>query len=203
MNDVIDELIEHGDLVDLSSDAELPIGQRGIIQLDGDFTLSRATEIGSIVAVFMPTLMSQAVAGRQELELNDEVKADLLGQLLMDKKLAEGVLHVYDIDSDVPDVKIVVLADPAHLFGPHGMEDLEGERTLLGTVDRLVTDGSIYSLERHFLPGMNRTIRRHLKTQGGLAGMIESFSSLMGSDIDPSVLGVPGPALIATAVAVY
>lgn len=203
MNDVIDELIEKDQLVDLSHDPESPVSQRDVIQLDGDFSVSRATEIGAIMSVLMPTLLSQAADGREELDMTDEVKGTLLSAFVGERKPSEGVMHVFDIDSDVPDTKVVLLADPAHLFGSNSLDDLEGERTVFGTVDRLVSDGRSYSLERHLLPGLNRTLRRHLKAQGGLSGMVESFKSFMGSEVDASALEVPGPALIVTAVAIY
>ena len=82
------------------------------------------------------------------------------------------------------------------------MDDLEGEATIFGVVERLIPVGSSCSLERYVLPGMNRTLRRAFPRDKLLA-MLESFSDTSGGSIAADGLDVDGPAAVVTPLAIF
>jgi len=200
MNDVVDGLIQDGGLVDLAGHPSLPVGQRDVVQLEGELALSPATEIGAVMAVMIPKIMM--VVGTPGLD-EEAIKTEAAREIILGGGAGAGVPHIFSMDTEVPDTRVVVVADPAYLFGSTKIDDLDGEHTVLATVDQLVGVDRRYSLERHLLPGVNRSVRRAIQARGGVSSMIASSSGLLGRNLDPEELQVNGPALVLTTVAIY
>jgi hypothetical protein len=197
MNDVVDFLIQNDELVDLTQDSSHAFGQRDVVQVEGLLTLSPVTEIGALMAALMPFMLDQFAAGKT----TDDLDPAAIGQVILAGTAPQDFVHVFDLDAgdDVP--SLVLLANPAYLFGTSTIDDLDGDFTVLATVDRMVEADDTYSLERHVLPGLNRTARRAMGSEG-LSGLLESSSEMLGKALDESALRVEGPAALLQPVAI-
>ncbi len=105
-------------------------------------------------------------------------------------------------DALEPETKIVFLVKPANLFGGSSIDDLEGEHSIIGTVDRTIPLGGTYSLEKHLLPGISRPARRAMG-DSGMEGLLRSAEKILGKSVGTEVLKIEGPAMIITTVAVF
>lgn len=74
--------------------------------------------------------------------------------------------HIFDIEFDGQDIPAIAMVDPAKIREGSDIEDLVGEATLFGVVDRIVGEGRTFSLEKYLLPGMNRAARRVMGGRG-------------------------------------
>lgn len=195
VNDVVDHLLADGapDLVSVP-DAELVL--RHPIQVDGDLTLSTATEVGGLFARFMPLLAAQAAQGSGDPDLSSAQAAEL-----MLTAPTSDHIHIFELAGQ-PDTTFVLPVRPACLYGGAAMDDLEGECTVFGVVDRLVPEGASYSLERHVLPGLNRTLRRAFP-RDKLLEMLQGFAQMSGGSVDANALEIQGPAALVTPLAIY
>lgn len=81
------------------------------------------------------------------------------------------------------------------------MDDLEGDLTVVGHIERIVGEGSSIELDKYLLPGLNRPMRRMLKSQGKLEGMFEDAPS--GLAITTEDLSLAGPAVFLRPAAIY
>lgn len=90
----------------------------------------------------------------------------------------------------------------SNLFGTATVDDLEGERTMLATVERIIEEGDTFSLDRHLLPGLSRVFRRALKGDQ-LVGLLHGFGGALGRPLDASALTINGPAVLLTPIAIY
>jgi hypothetical protein len=195
LNDVVDELLRGELIVDLTVDEGQDVPRRSTIQIEGALELSPVTEVGAFMSTVLPSMIEQMAAGAEQPELDPT----LIGGLLLGGA-PEGVVHVFVMEAG--DHRLVVMADPKHLYGDASMDDLDGELTLLATVDRLVADDEAKSLDRYVMPNVNRTMRRML---GGkdLVEMAEGLGEAIGRKIDRDSLTISGPAAIVTPVAIY
>lgn len=198
MNDVIDHLLLQNEVVDLSSDATLPVVQRSLVQLEAELTLSPATEIGSLMSAAMPIFMKQAATGGSMEDVDPSMFASAV---IQSGGLSLGP-HVYNVISDVEEYDVFLIADPTHLVGRAAMDDLEDECTIFGIVDRIISEGSSYSLERVLLPGMNRTMRRAL-SRNSLSELVASFRTSQGNQADAADISIDGPAIQLLPIAIY
>lgn len=189
MNDVIDALLRSDDLVDLATNPDAAFSQRDVIQIEGTLSISPVTEMGALMAQVTPLLVDQASKGKKEFDLKP---ADV-GKILLEDQPGDFV-HVLELNLGDERPAAYVLAMPSNLFGSATMDDLTGELTILATVDRLVDAGGTFSLERHLMPGLNRTVRRAIGSHD-LSDMLRSFATdVLGRTIDPDAISVKGPA---------
>ncbi|MFC6542146.1 hypothetical protein ACFQES_36105 [Nonomuraea salmonea] len=77
VNDVIDYLIDNGDLTDLTSSPKDPVSRRSLIEIEGQISQSPATLIGSFVQRFMPILVAQAAQGSSNYTLTSAQSAEI------------------------------------------------------------------------------------------------------------------------------
>lgn len=197
LNDVIDHLLTAGDVADLTQEADAALVVRSPLQAEGDLVLSPATEMGSLVSRFLPVLIAQAAKGSQDFEMSD---ADAAQVLFTPQPAAHT--HVYELLLDEREERFIVLVDPGHVYGSATVDDLDGELTVFGIVDRVLPPGASFSLEKHFLPGLNRTLRRALSGDQ-LVKMLEGFGEIAGEKIDAASLSIHGPAAVISPLAVY
>lgn len=197
MNDVIDALLGDSDLVDLTSDPSVSVKQRDVVQIDGRISLSPVTEIGALMATLLPLLMDQVASGG---DLED-LDATSLGEAVLGSG-AQNFVHVFELDDAGTPFANFILLNPPHLFGSATTDDIDGDVTAFATVDRVVTHGRIFSLERHLLPGLNRIARRAMGTSG-LADLLDGASEMLGRPVDESTISIHGPAVLLTPIAIY
>ncbi|MDQ1684611.1 MAG: hypothetical protein QOC82_1348 [Frankiaceae bacterium] len=197
LNDVIDHLLQTGDVADLTAVPDAALLARAPLQVEGDFVVSPATEMGSLVGRFLPLLIAQAAQGAKDFEMSD---ADAAQVLFAPPPAAHT--HIYELVLERRVERLVVLVDPGHMYGSATVDDLDGELTLFGIVDRLLPEATSFSLERYFLPGLNRTLRRALSGDQ-LVKMLEGFGAMTGEKVDAASLSIQGPAAVVSPLAVY
>jgi hypothetical protein len=197
LNDTIDQLLGAGEIIDLLSDPEAQFVHRAVIQLEGELEPSPATELGSLMSRFMPLLVAQAAAGQTDYQPTD---ADV-AQVLFAPAPTDHP-HVYSVDGIRSDVEIIAILDPANVHGGATMDDLEGEMTVFGMIDRLLAEDRTLSLEKYLLPGLNRTMRRAMG-ETSVPELLGSLSDLPGYEIAADDLNVQGPAVLIKAIAIY
>lgn len=185
-----------GEAIDLVDDPEAALLLRHPVQVEGGLTLSTATEVGGLFARFLPLLASQATTGSG----GPDLSASEIAELMMAPSSVDHT-HIFELDGDVTS-KFLLPVRPACLYGGAVMDDLEGEATIFGVVERLIPVGSSCSLERYVLPGMNRTLRRAFPRDKLLA-MLESLSDTSGGSIAADGLDVDGPAAVVTPLAIF
>lgn len=195
LNDVVDRLLQDEALVDLTLDEEQGVAQRSTVQVEGLLELSPVTEVGALMSALLPPMIEQLAAGEESPELDPA----LLGQVFLGGP-PQGVLHVFTVEVGVH--RFLIMADPKHLYGNATMDDLDGELTILASVDRMIPEGTSKPLDRYVMPNMNRATRR-LFGRKDFAEMIEGLGDVLGQRVDRSALTVEGPAIIATPVAIY
>lgn len=195
-NDVIDHLLNSGGVTDLVDNPAAALVLRHPVQVEGEVALSTATEVGGLFARFLPLLATQASQGPG----GPDLSASEAAEFMLAPAPTEHT-HMFELKGEPP-TKFVLPVRPACLYGGAVMDDLEGEVTVFGLVDRLVTDGASYSLERYVLPGLNRTIRRAFPREK-LLEMLQSFADMSGGPIDARALEVEGPAALVTPLAIY
>jgi len=197
VNDVIDFMLAEAELIDLTVDAEAQLLQRSVVQVEGELVPSPATEIGSLLSRFFPLLTAKYAAG----ESNPQLSQQDIALILTPQASAE--IQVYDLQLEISDRNFAILLDPSHLIEGRELDDLEGERTVFGLVERLIPEGSSYPLARYLLPGMNRSLRRRAEVSGAWDELVKGFGEMMGQQLDMGALSVDGPAAIIQPVAIY
>ncbi|MGH3614155.1 MAG: hypothetical protein ACRDRK_16490 [Pseudonocardia sp.] len=108
---------------------------------------------------------------------------------------------VFEIEPDVDDAPrfIVSLKPGAYIEGYSG-DDIVGELSAFGLIERIVRPGSTYSLEKHLLPGVGRALRRQMMGQV-TSNMPPSLSS--GERMAADDLEIRGPAVIIDVAAIF
>jgi len=197
VNDVIDSLLESDDVIDLVKDLDVDLVSRSPVQIEGELTVSPATEIGSLIGRFFPLLAAKYAQGESDPTLSQED----IAQLVLAPQ-SEGA-QVYDVSPlEANSRRFILILDPKNISEDRDCDDLEGEFTVFGIVDRLLSEKNSLSLTRYLLPGMNRTMRRAIgKTP--LEELLESFGQTFGQAVDVSELTVNGPGAVIKPLAIY
>jgi hypothetical protein len=197
VNDVIDSLLQSRDVINLVEDQTSNLISQSPIQIEGELTMSPATEIGSLVGGLFPLMIARYSEGETDPAPSQE---DLV-QLLTAPQ-TEGA-QVYDLNlSDTGGRNFVLILDPRNVAEGRDCDDLEGEFTVFGIIDRLLSETSSLSLTRYLLPGMSRTMRRAIgKTS--LDELIAGFGEVSGQQIDAQALNVSGPGAVIKPLAIY
>lgn len=199
LNDIVDKMIQQEDIVDLTATPGTAFGQRDVVQVDAELTASPITEVGALFAPLMPLLLSAATTG-QNIENLDPATVGVA--IFGGTGTPADFTHVFEMTSDVPDTSLLALLDPANLFGDAVMEDAEGHRTVVGLVDRVVMSGESFSLERYLLPGLNRTLRRAVGSDG-IDKLLRDFGEKVGRELSVDSITVAGPAALMTPIAIF
>lgn len=191
LNRLIDTLHGQNELTsDISNGS---VRRHEIVELDREWEVSPATEVGSL----MTSLMSLFISNPALMSANEppaEVVAAFMGP-----QSTQGRV-VLDATTEVDgDVRVLVLLDSDQLVGNSTLDDLTEERTVFGQVDAFVEEGRTYSLEKFFLSGFSRNIRRTMPIGQLLSGLTPMF----GREITIDDLKIAGPVVVIKAVAIY
>ena len=197
VNDVIDHLLESEDVIDLVEDLDADLVSQSPIRIDGELTVSPATEMGSLIGRFFPLLAAKYAQGESDPTLSQED----IAQLVLAPQ-SEGA-QVYDVSPlEANSRRFILILDPKNISEDRDCDDLEGEFTVFGIVDRLLSERNSLSLTRYLLPGMNRTMRRAIGTTS-LEELLEGFGQTFGQAVDVSALTVNGPGAVIKPLAIY
>lgn len=187
LNRLLDTLAREGDITDLSDGV---VTRRTLVEIDGDWEVSSATDVGSFLAS-MVALMIQNPAALK----SSEPPAEFLS-VMTSPDVGSIVLNGV---SDASNTRVLVLLDSGNLAGQASLDDLEGDRTIFGQVDAVIPEDGVYSLEKFFLSGFGRAMRRAINP----AQMLEGLSEGIGRPMSVEDLRVPGPLAVVRAIAIY
>lgn len=191
LNRLLDSLHEANELTcDLSSGH---IQRHQIVEVDAEWEVSPATDVGSMMTAILsgiaknPTLMSAS-------EPPTEFLASLMGPQAPHGRV---VLDATLDDDEAP--RVLVLLEPDKLVGSATLDDLTEERSVFGQVDAFVSEGASYSLEKFFLSGFSRSLRRSIPLNQLLGGL----KPFLGREATPEDLRIAGPLVVIKAIAMY
>lgn len=170
-----------------------PVRRHQVVEIEADWEVSPSTEVGGVLATMMSAMASNPALA-DAVEPPPEVFASIVGGQPSQGRV---VLDATPEASDAP--RVLVLLDSELLVGRATIDDIAEERTVFGQVDAFVSEGDSYSLEKFFLSGFNRSIRRTFPVQG----MLESFGPLMGRTMTADDLKVAGPVVVIKAISIY
>lgn len=180
------------------------VAKGDLVRFDAPLKLSDASEVGNIMARFMPAM---AAGGGQ---ITEEMKTEIMSSMFGGGKLAthrqlfvleSGDQEGQDREEGDAEQQMLISIDPSYFFRNNTLEDLEGEVTVFGHVERVIAAGRTESLERWLLPDMDRAARRALKGKG-LTQMLQQIQPITPVDVDKAVK-VVGPAIEIRPIAVY
>lgn len=190
LNRLIDSLTRENELaVDFVDGAR----KRQLVELDREWSISPATEVGSIL-----TSLVSSVVNNPTLLQSHEPPTELLTSLIGNQS-SEGKVVLDALPNSPEEHRVLVLIESENILGRSSIDDFEDERTVFGQVDTVVGAGASYSLEKFFLSGFNRSVRRSFNIENEL----EKFSPMVGREITASDLSVPGPLVVVKAIAMY
>lgn len=197
-NDIIDELLVSDRVCDLTQDASAQIIHRYAVLVEGGVELAPASEVGEIMAKFMPMLTGMMAEGRTEFEPTTQ---ELAKQFFQGEHVKAP--HIMVMAADLTDYAFYFVLDPSKFAAGSTLEDLAGEVTVFGLAERIIREGSMYSLDKHVVPGLNRTMRR-LLGKDAMSKLAEATAGLRGgTTIDPDDLNIRGPAVIVNVAGIF
>ncbi|WP_148083660.1 hypothetical protein [Micromonospora sp. Llam0] len=191
LNRLLDTLTRNNDIVtDLSSGA---ITRRQLIEVDGDWSVSPATDIGSLLTK-MATLFSEQPSAFK----GSEPPAEFYSRILA-PGTNQGPVVLDTTTEDSNKTRVLVLLEAGYLTGRTGPDDLEGERAVFGQVDAVVAEGSSYSLDKFFLSGFSRPVRRSFPVEE----LLKNLPPQSNMQVTVDDLRIRGPLVVVKAIAIY
>nr|WP_161269624.1 hypothetical protein [Amycolatopsis rubida] len=198
LNDVVDHISRETSGVDLTLNPDASVVHREPIIVEGVISPSPATKAAEYLEPMIPQLMEQAAAGATEMKLD---QARFISSFSRNERSSNPKAYLIDPADRIE--KFVVILRSDNLVGEEvSLEDILGEMTVFGLVEKVVRERSMISLEKYLLPGMNRSLRR-LLPDPVIADMLEKLSDTLKEDIDPEDLHVPGPAYVIDVAAIF
>lgn len=190
LNRLLDRLeLDNGVVTDLSAQT---VTKRQLVELDGEWEVAPATDVGAFLAGLVNLMVQHPNA-----MTSAEPPAEFMSLMTAGP---QGGSIVLDRISDDPEAsRTLVLLDAENFVRGSTMDDLEGERTVFGSIDTLVGEDQDYSLEKFFMSGISRAVRRMFDPAELLQGVSEGF----GRSLSVDDLRLKGPLVVVKAVAVY
>lgn len=193
LNDVLSALTESNELISLDQDPNAALVHRSAIEVSGSLKLSPVSEVAAVLAMILPL----AQAGTDL----DSVSSEQVMSLLVQRRSVEAPI-VVELQPGTGPYRFISVLSPSAAYGDTVLDELEGDYTVFGTLDKVMGEGGSLSLEQYMLPGLNRTLRRAL---GGeqLGGLLKSFGEASGRELDVKDLEFTGPGALIGAIAIY
>lgn len=193
LNDVIDSLIHTSDLVQLDNEPDAALPHRSPIEVSGTLKVSPVSDVAAIFTMLLPMLQSGADL--------DNLSSGQVASMLLERRsvAAPSVVELQPFSSDY---RFVSVLRPSALQGDIEIDDLEGEFTVFGTLDRVLAENAHLSLEQHMVPGLNRTLRRALGPEK-MSELLGIVGNATGRTFDVTDLHFTGPGALIGALAVY
>lgn len=191
LNRLLDSLQREGELSNDLINGQ--VRRHQIVEIDREWEISPATDIGSIL-----TPLISVIAANPAIMAASEPPAEVISSLMGSQSTQGRVVLDATPEGDVGP-RVLVLLESDQLVGKATLDDLTEERTVFGQVDAFVAEGGTYSLEKFFLSGISRGIRRSFPLENILSG----FKPMLGREVSPSDLKVAGPVVVVKAIAIY
>lgn len=197
-NDIVDSLTVSDTVCDLTSEPNVQIIHRHPVLAEGEVELAPASEVGEVMAKFVPMFTDMLASGRTDFQPSEQ---DVAHQFLRGEH--EKASHVMRMEVEGNESALYFVLDPAKFAAGSTLEDLSGEMTVFGLAERIVREGSSYSLDRYVIPGFNRTLRRAMG-KDVIRNLVNGTEALRGgSQIDAEDLDVHGPAVVLNVAGVF
>ena len=157
-----------------------------VVEIDEDWVISSATDTGHLVNKIIEPLMANPslLDGGQA---PNEVIASV-----MTSEITSGPI-ILEYEHPHPESNVIVILNAENILEGYSSDDLEGDLTIFGTVQRTLGVNRTFSLERYFLPKISRVARR----------AIDLKQMLRDSPLEVSSLEIPGPVIVVRAIAIY
>lgn len=192
-NDVIDALVRSGELIELDRDPAAGLIHRSPVEVSGIIKVSPVSEVAAAFAMLTPLLMSGANM--------DDIDPSQIAGAFIEQRSAQAPV-VVELQPHDGDYTFAAVLKPG-LLGPSvSFDELEGEFTVFGTLDRVMGQGDSLNLEQFMFPGWNRTLRRAIG-RDDLEGMLVQLGGLTSSGFEPGDLHFEGPGALIGAMAIY
>lgn len=189
LNKILDE---HSDSKEFELNDFEQVRPNQILEIHREWQISKATEAG----IFL-SKMFEMVATNPKLLDNSNVPDELAIELLSNNQTEPNTIILRCNTESKTGFEIITILDTSLLTQNTEPDDLESDLAIFGIVQNVKRKGQKYSLERHFLKSMNRSLRRNLNT----TQLYESFSGLNG--LKQSDLEIDGPLIVLKAIAIY
>lgn len=200
---VIDGLIAAGHTVEVSSEATLQ--KDDIVQIEGRVRLTAASLAGKMFYIFRMYLEStdQDIRNVDLGDITPEVMTLIQSVYLRNELVPIPVLVDVADTGLVP--RVFVNLRPNLFVDSASIDQIEGDRRVLGTVRSLVEDGEdgYLSTEDWLLPDWEYLMKRLLMTE--ISGKVQELVNALKIDLPAKDVNawIKGPAVVLDAVAVY
>lgn len=192
LNRVLDTLAQEDDLTRGFTGTEA-VMRHQLVEIDRDWEVSPATDIGSMLTSMMAAFSENPAVMEEE-----EAPPELIASMMGSRPTRGQVVLDASVDDD-QSPRVLVLLDSDYLVGQTTLDDLAEDRTVFGQVDTFTPAGSEYSLEKFFLSGFGRAIRRAISVEEMIAGL----GPMLGRPTTRADLVVGGPVVVVKAIGIY
>jgi hypothetical protein len=195
-NDIIDELIRSDRACDLTQDPTVQVIHRNPVLVEGELELAPASAAGELIGKFIPLMMEAAAAGQTEF---NPTPAELARQFFNGRHEQAAPVMKMEVEGASYDFYMVLKQDH---FVDSSPEDLVGDLAVFGLAERIIKDGSTFSLERYLMPGVNRTMRRMMGKEA-IQRMAASAAQAGNDPVDADDLNIRGPAVLLNVAGIF
>lgn len=200
-----DKLDSH--LVRLGEEATLDQCPKGsIVEVTRDFAPSPVNQMLESLFELMEMMQGLGGLGVKGMDMDPQAREAMAAMSFLfrqDSKESQGIPLLSEQPSDST-LSVLFVAEPQSLLVDR--EELEGEMTVLGKVQRQIPAGQALDL-LDFLKVLPRTLRRNSSQANnmreGIVGLFENWPSELGGAVDPESLTLHGPAIVVSPLAVY
>jgi hypothetical protein len=196
VNDVVEGLRREESVIDYVDEADSTLTKGSPILVEGEFQPSPIMETGNLMGSLLPTMLQQAAAGKSQPNVS---ASDMVAALTGGGQAKRPQL--YEVAPDVADApRFFAVVKPELIVDGYDEDDLTGELTAFGLVDRFVRPGRKLSLDKYLLPGVGRTMRRAL--MGDVGGNLPAGFAT-DEKIKPEDVEVEGPVVVIEIAAIF
>ncbi|QYN38099.1 hypothetical protein K1T35_13200 [Pseudonocardia sp. DSM 110487] len=195
-NDIIDELVVSGRACDLTQDPGQQLIHRSPVLFEGELELAPASEIGELLGKFLPLMLDALARGQTDFRPSNE---QLAQQFFHGSHESVPQVMKAEVEGASSDFYMILKADH---YLDSSSDDLVGDMAIFGLAERIIREGSSYSLEKFLVPGLNRSMRRMMGADG-LEKMISGAPQIANRTVSAEDLNIRGPAVLVNVAGIF